>query len=183
MSDYDYGDDDFDGLDDADYGDEVSLANEYTYDGPPALSELNRLADEAGAAGLPLGYGVESALAQEQSEWDQWRAERDERIAYEQHVADAENYERVSALADELASKYGEMHDARASAADGSLLTSAEEIHGQALREAYDSGDEQTYAWLMSPQGAETAIAAAAVWTNNEAIMNRALGIIAGRQR
>ena len=88
--------------------------------------------------------------------------------------------EQATAIAHDLAAQYGEMHDARASAADGSLLEAAGDLHTQAIQEAYDSGDEQTLAWLRSPQGAETAIAAAAQWKNLEAIKARALGIIGG---
>jgi hypothetical protein len=120
--------------------------------------ELTRL-----LAARAVAEGVEPlvALANARAAADEWWQERDERQAYEAHVAEqqwlANGDTRGWELVDEAAARHG-----LASNQAGHIRAGANALLDEARAEAYDRGDVAQFEWLSSPEGAVTAIDAAA---------------------
>jgi hypothetical protein len=139
------------------YDDELGL-DEYD-DGPPGLPSVEQLANEAAEYGLPLGYGVEAALAAEQARTDAFWQEHDDRLAYEAHVADAQELAEATEELQRLVGQAGDMYDARSSASSGRLREVAADYLLAAQRHAYDSGDLELLEQLGSDAAVKNAIA------------------------
>jgi hypothetical protein len=166
--------------------DELDLDDGYfaEYDddelGPPGLPLVQELVDEADALGLQVPPDVLQALAADdaraQAYWERYDAEQE----WAAHVAEQHELAQANAAADQLIEAAAARHDARGSAADGTIRAWANSYLQQAQREAFNIGDRESLEWLQSPQGAARAIDYAAEVAHNEAIKARALKIIGG---
>ena len=121
------------------------------------------------------------ALAEQQARADQWWADYNERVAYEQHVAEHQALTEAREVAEKLSQRAGEKHNVPAAAKDGRLMAAANFYLERAQRAAYDAGDVETLTRLQSPEGAHAAIEEAAKAIHIRTLTNRGLAIVAGR--
>ena len=138
--------------------DVVDSEDDYGDDGPALPSTLEELVADAMRRGLSSG----EAMLEARQRSDEWWGQYQQRQAYEQYVDQRAAIVEANAEADDIIEQASRRHNVEASGRDGTVRQAANQLLAQAQREAYDLGDEQTLAFLRSPEGARTAIEAGA---------------------
>jgi len=147
----DYSDDDLQAFIDAEDA-------QYADDGPALPTTLEELVADAMRRGLSSSEAMVEARQRADAWWGQYQA----RSEYESYVAERAAIVEANAEADDIIEQAARRHNVEASGRDGTVRQASNQLLAQAQQEAYDAGDEQTLAWLRSPEGARTAIEAGA---------------------
>jgi len=152
--------------DEAGYSDEelssaydvVDAEDDYADEGPALPTSLEELVADAMRRGLSSG----EAMLEARQRSDEWWQAYQQRTEYETYVDQRAAFVQANEEADDIIEQASRRHNVEASGRDGTVRQAANQLLAQAQREAYDLGDEQTLAFLRSPEGARTAIEAGA---------------------